>query len=109
MTTTRRTPRPMIQLTGKVSDLREGDYVDTLGGGKFRFYTVSSLVHSVTHRPAADVVLDFLSRPVPGLGLDTIPAQEYHRPASTSVTFVNGDTLSGLIPSVPVTFRRFTD
>lgn len=108
MTATKRTRRPMIEMTGTVADLRPQDYVDTLGGGVYRRSRVGALVHRVEHKPGSfdeDRMWRLLA--LPGF-----TARKAERSATTpqhaTVEFLTVGTLH-LLSDVPVQFRRFAD
>jgi hypothetical protein len=50
-TATTRKRRPMIEMTGTVADLREGDYVDSVGDGViYRKINVRAILHKIHTR-----------------------------------------------------------
>lgn len=85
-TTTKRQRRPMITLTGTIADLRENDYVDTIGGGQFKRYRVGALAYKITPaRNLAGFVEGYL------------------------ITFMGDQGATGIQADCPVQFRRFAD
>lgn len=50
-TPARRVHRPMIEMAGTVADLREGDYVDSVGDSRiYTKITVAALLHKIHTR-----------------------------------------------------------
>lgn len=87
-TAAKRTRRPMVQMTGTVADLRPQDYVDMIGGGRFKLYRVGALVHRINDGMVGLTtgktgrVIEFIGINVGNVGFD---------------------------PACPVQFRRFAD
>jgi hypothetical protein len=84
--TARPAVRPMTTITATVADIRDGDYVETIGGPvagmrrPFKAFRVGATVHATTRAMAG-----------------------YHR-----ITFM-GSGAHTVIDRAPATFRRFTD
>jgi glutamine synthetase type III len=86
--TARRTRRPMVEMTGTVADLREGDYVDTIGDGViYKKFAVGSLIHRIRTDQVA------------------FPSGR----ALLVFEFMGGTGTHGIKPDCTTTFRRFAD
>jgi hypothetical protein len=106
-TTTRRTRRPMIELTGVVADLLPQDYVDEIGGGPYKRMLVGKLVHTLEQREHefSEKQMDLAL----ALGYSLRGAERVaERPAHAKITWVSGGS-NHLLADVPVKFRRFAD
>jgi hypothetical protein len=107
-TTTPRKRRPMIEMTGVIADLVQGDYVDEVGGEGYKRSRVGAIVHSITQRDATyDEEMAWRLSALPGISArkaDRIAS----RPQHATINFLSmGDF--ALLADVPVKFRRFAD
>lgn len=106
--TAQRKARPMIEMSGFVTDLKEQDYLDVVGGDGYRRYTVGRLIHKIEHHED-DWDSERAWVLVEKLGMSGKKAANVaFTPAYAAVTFVDGGVIN-LRAEVPVTFRRFAD
>lgn len=107
-TAAKRTRRPMIEMTGTIADLRQGDYVDTLGGGKWKRVAVGAIIHKITHVEGS--FNEELAWQLSGIaGVSARKADRLAtRPEHATIEFLGKGTHS-MHSSAPANFRRFAD